>query len=215
MKSIKENIKSFCLLIGILIPLNLSAQNFGYFGKKNYLDVDYVAHSPIVANTFESWENGTGLFGPRLYNHLVSGISLNYAHSFRQNSSFGLEFTYKFQSYFNSTLPAKVGLSTFHIMPKFEFTKAQHVLPLGISHQFGIGYFQIITTYSKDKSTHGIGLMYAIIARKTITKSLFFNYGARYTLNVPLLPTYGSISSFDYQTAFNFVSLEVGMTYAF
>lgn len=106
----------------------------------------------------------------------------------------------------------KTDLTSMMIMPKMEFSSKGGLLPMGIAHQIGFGVRMVkpadkTTHYAlanydnsggqyignavelpaeykyKGAAIRGFTFMYAVNMRSPLTKSLFLNYGIRYTVN--------------------------------
>ncbi len=99
----------------------------------------------------------------------------------------------------------KLNISTITFMPKIEFNSLNSTLPFGINNQLGLGYsntkirknnYKSITyidnqieydsqkIFNPNLKCHGFTFLYAVNVRVPINKSLLFNYGLRYTLNL-------------------------------
>lgn len=221
------------VLIALCTSFVLNAQNFGYLGKKNFIDVKTVSSVPVLANIAYSFSDGDGLIGQWRFGYFNTGIHVSIGRTVKQNIAFSLETGIDFQSYNEneyqdgSSYIQKV--TAYSIMPKIEFASKRYILPLGIHHQIGLGFYNLKNEFifSPDFSLYseplkGITLLYGFMIRTAISKKLFINYGARYTMNYTfgypdfwstVIPYY--MYEHDMQKRFNLVSIDLGLTFAF
>ncbi len=137
------------------------------------------------------------------------------------------------------------------IMPIIEFTNSGGIVPFGLSNQIGFGIytnkplkddyliltqgFPEVTYHDEDKlfdyDTYKIrsySLMYKINLRLPITRSLLFNIGFRYNLNITKFAAFFDNKSDEFGFALadyrdqvrraqitNFVSMETGLSFVF
>lgn len=269
--------KNLIFLFLLAISFNGVAQFSGYYGKKTYVDVAYKFFVPIFGNLKNYGYNKNLNERRDWFNY---GYRLNLSRMVSNQVSIGLEFNQDFAeanfpteayipTYANGYLEnypiygahENIDISTITIMPKIGFN-SRGILPLGITHEFGIGYSitsikerdynyeffydyyffgDPIETYTLtnetngplidfDKTFKGFTLLYGISVKKNITKTLFLNYGFRYTFNwlVGSGNYYGLSSNNDisynqhqlyknirHQRVFNFVTGNIGLTFAF
>ncbi len=220
--------KYFLLLI-VLLPFVGFSQNTGLYGKKTILEVQAMGSMPLVSN----WFNGNGTYykakGTSLVdsrNLLDYGVRVNLARAFSNQVGMGIEFGLERQVlsapeyvdlvYDNSFGPGsynyplrheKLRLQTMTIMPKLEFSSRGNLLPIGLSHQIGVGYTRasiverdylffvennfndsIITPIENglvdyEKFYTGFTVMYQINMRTPVTEQIVVTYGLRYNMN--------------------------------
>jgi hypothetical protein len=219
----KISLLSIILLFGIF---HTHAQNPGYFGKKNVIDFTFIAQSPVFGNI--GYQGGSNQLLKLENGNLVEskdrfdwGFRFNYSHPTKRDFALGIEAGYDYYSvqrnyrsdadYYTNYYFEKLDVKSLSIMPKLEFSNEGGLLPMGISHQIGIGIRMVkpvdkafsyaqtdfyasnvnipITTEGAEylkytgSAVKGMTLMYALNFRTPLTKSLLLNYGIRYTLN--------------------------------
>ena len=126
-----------------------SQDNKGYYGTKCYVSLDSVLSVPVFYNLLNEQSFKSNLFN---YGYRVSA-----AYVIKRNIALGLELGYDFSRIFNvksddilitdvNGLPKiinphydNLGISTFTFIPKIEFTTSNGLLPLGLTHQIGLG----------------------------------------------------------------------------
>jgi len=219
------------LLILSLLIINLSfsqQKNKGYFGKKFYVQIDGLFNIPVFYNLASLGDiehnrvNGTNFENkPHWINY---GYRLSAGFNFRRNIGFGIEIGndrsyvaplpgFNSSSYYNHEI---LNISTFSFIPKFEFAHDNALLPMGLSHQIGIG-MEWSSIINKDYMyNYGFGssnvlysdplaidkpfndiksipsakryvLMYDLTMRNPISKSVFITYGFKYALRASVL----------------------------
>lgn len=210
---------------------NVGAQHFGFLGKKNYLETYAVANSPVAANflynyysVFQDFTENRGPYGLVNYGFFISAgrtLNRNFAISLESGMEF-MSFTLDDGIFFGEDI---YEVNCLNVMPKVEFSRTKHILPVGVSHQIGIGYIRqnfTLTGYedlSYKGEFNGASLMYAAIVRTAITKQLLLNFGMRYNFNV----FFDNYTWYDYQWLYevqlqkrmNFISGQLGLTYLF
>jgi len=209
----------------------LFAQNNGFMGKNNFISADIRVYAPIIyrlstsdVNSVYNKTEGRN-FTPKS-NVLDYGFNLTIGKAMSRN--FGLMLQISSSRYDFAVIDNQYSLnpSEFYndgnyyqvlktnwlrakvttIMPILEFTGSEGLLPLGLSHQIGLGFsknklieddynFLITDTYSQpfiqkenlyDYSKNGIksyAIMYKINMRIPINDFLLFNLGFRYNIN--------------------------------
>jgi hypothetical protein len=224
--------KYFIILIVLFSgSKTVSAQHWGFLGKKNFIEVYAVGNSPVAANffynyysVFQDFSENRGPFG--LFNY---GLYVSAGRTLNRNLALSIESGVDFMSFklddgtfFDED---KYKVNCLNLMPKIEFSRSKHILPVGVSHQLGIGYLRQNFTLSGNDSEvytdhfNGASLMYAAIVRTAITKKLLLNFGMRYTLNY----FFYHYKWFDFlmqseiqsQKRLNFISGQIGLTYLF
>lgn len=145
--------KSILYLVLIGLSFASSAQNSGYFGKKNVLDISFNGQYPLFSNLSILVNNSTNFWhknGSTLeqgYDNFDYGFRFVYMRTVKRNIGVGLEFGYDYFSIqrnqvafgFSYVIPEKIDVSSMSIMPKIEFTGEKELLPMGIAHQIGVG----------------------------------------------------------------------------
>ena len=215
--------KQFIIVLILLAPAFNFAQS-GFFGKKNIVEANIHGNIPVIYNLrlkiFESsggHQSNKGDLNNRL-NWLNYGFSFQDFHYFSNRFGLGLEFALNFQKaavgnaafyYSDDVIVEDLSLNTISIMPKIEIGSLNGILPMGLSHQLGIGYTStkivnknyllkeadVVLTNNHieeigwklldfSKKHKGFSLMYQMNYRLPINKFLFLNYGFRYSINV-------------------------------
>ena len=208
------------VLLMLVLVNQVNAQNPGYFGSKNVVDFSLNGQYNLFSNlgkNFYKFENDKLV---RYKDRVDWGFRINYSRVFKRNFALGIECGYDYyriqprQIYgFSSYSPIDFenwDVKSLNIMPKIEFSTEGGLLPMGISHQIGVGvrlvrvvdkeYHYVLDgngsqpfvlnnaivmpeSYLYKKTAKGLVLMYALHMRTPISKRLFLNYGFRYTLN--------------------------------
>lgn len=220
------------LVVCILFVLKGNSQsNRGYYNSKFYISLDALVNAPILYNfrsnsdTYSKYDKNLNQKADKInYGFRASlGVILkrNFALCLEGGVDFGniyLENSIYHQdsisNLYLNVLHEKLDIQTYSIMPKIEFSVKNSLLPLGLSHQFGIGFnrstlinhdYSSIVTYnssfdnseilmldfnkkyfdfSNQSSTKSYTIMYALNMKSALSKSLLLNYGFRYTLNL-------------------------------
>jgi len=142
--------KTFLFTSLLLVSTILFSQdNKGYYGTKCYVSLESVLSVPVFYNLIKQESFKSNLFN---YGYRVSA-----AYVIKRNLALGLELGYDYSRIFNVTsddvlisdvngLPKiinpyydSLGISTFTFIPKIEFTTLNGLLPLGLTHQIGLG----------------------------------------------------------------------------
>lgn len=142
------------LLLMVFIN-NVNAQNPGYFGKKNVVDFSVNLQNPLFSNLRSRTDDNTrflGLDGSNLRSvndRFDWGFRFNYSRPLKRSFAIGVEFGYDYfsvqrhykqdQNNYYYYYFQKIDVNSMSIMPKLEFSSAGGLLPMGISHQVGIG----------------------------------------------------------------------------
>lgn len=216
----------FALLL--FVPTVGFSQNTGLYGKKTILEVQGHGSWPIITSWFNNQpfykRQGSGLQEGR--NLFDAGVRVGVMHAFTNQVGLGVEYGLEYQNMasqdiielgfqngsFNYTefmdiRHEAIDLNTFTIMPKFEFSSRSNLLPIGLSHQLGVGYTstRIVEKdylYNVNFSTNdslitplgssmldytdrwnGVTVMYQINMRTPITDMIVISYGFRYNAN--------------------------------
>lgn len=219
--------KNFLILLA-LISFNSFGQT-GLYGKKSIIEIQGVGSMPLFYNFFNGnnpmyRKSGTSLVdGSNLFDF---GFRANVMHAFSNQFGLGLEFGVVRQSLsapenirlnyennfsngnnFYAVKHEKLRINTISFMPKFEFSSRSNLLPIGLSHQVGVGFTRVslaerdylfeLSNTGNDSITSnldnglinyeqvftGFTVMYQINMRTPITESVVITYGIRYTAN--------------------------------
>lgn len=228
--------KHLLFAILIVVSYGAKAQNTGYYGKKNYFDFSVHGNFRIFSIFFEDgnylkrtskvsdnlvqkkdiFDFGfRGSYNRMIKNNLAIGIEagLDFQNTAMEYSFYefypqGSEYSYSIQVDYET-----LKMRTFSIMPKITFCSSGSLLPIGISHEIGVGYngtkivkddyvYEIPDNWTSseltaadsskiennyvdyDKNFSSVTLLYGLKFRTPLTKSLLLNYGFRYTLNI-------------------------------
>lgn len=155
--------KTLSLIITLIVfSSNLTAQNTGLYGKRNYVEINSTVYSPMLSWIFR---NGTTYSSNGSSNYLVKKLDvLNYGFHIilgragKKNVAASLEFGCDFANiagpeYFKYSYTQDgyqyedyvyikhemLDIRTITIMPKIEFSNKGAILPVGLNHQIGLG----------------------------------------------------------------------------
>jgi hypothetical protein len=214
----------------ILFIPEFHAQNSGLYGNKNYIEISGLGYYPLFANAFNK-SSYPELKYFKLKNNTLNETKDRFNYGFRVTlgtaikRNFGLAVeggisymniptpvSFRTPNYYYYTVHHEMlDVRTISILPKIEFTKEGGLLPIGLSHQIGFGYFinqivdrdyvyqlvsgqQVLTQQeiatigerfvNTERKYKGYTLLYSFTIRTPITKSIMINYGIRYTLNL-------------------------------
>lgn len=242
----------------------------GYYGKKAFVQVQTLMNYPLVYNLLYNTgyaQRGNSLV--RKNDNFNIGYRVTAGYAVQRNVAFLFEFGQDFSSVYlpdytsvtvNGTYAyvqhEMIDLKTTVFMPIIEFGSSNALLPMGLSHQIGVGFaitnpiekdyvfryydydyyssvngnyqkYSTSTTdpinFNKVTSVKKAVIMYGLSMRSPITKSLFLNYGIKYTLNI------GKYKNFNYQyttedeleeeiyrnRTFSFININIGLAFAF
>jgi hypothetical protein len=219
--------KKFLILLA-LISFSSYGQT-GLYGKKSIVEIQGVGAIPLFYNLFNGSspmyrKSGTTLVDGS--NLLDYGARVNVMRAFSNQFGLGLEFGIERQSlsapqtvsldYVNgfssgtstySIQHEKLRMNTVSIMPKLEFSSRSNLLPIGLSHQVGVGFtrvsisdrdylFELSSTgndsivsdlesglVNYEQVFTGFTVMYQINMRTPITENVVITYGIRYNAN--------------------------------
>lgn len=228
--------KIFFIITFTWLTINAKAQNPGYFNRKNVVEFTAIGQYPFFSNvqamygeTREFNKVKNDQFKP-YRDRFDWGFRIAFNHTFKRNFGAGIEFGYDYFSVqresrmiinnflYSEYFFEKVDAASMMIMPKLEFSNRGSVLPMGITHQIGIGIrlvkpvnktyqyalyeygsaFEIPDEFAyKGGTVKGVTFMYAVNVRTPLTKSLFLNYGIRYTANFMGNPRYVIPTTYD------------------
>lgn len=170
------------------------------------------------------------------------GWRASFGYAIERNFAVGCEFGQYYSSAYVSSDYEMVDVRTTSIIPTVEFATSKALLPMGLSHQFGLGvclssvvdreyvegYFNGIdyAAQIKNQTTLVKGvIMYGLNMRTPVSKSMFISYGFKYTIhflrNYKPSNYYSGDANNDvkqavnWQQRLNFINLNIGLTYAF
>jgi hypothetical protein len=215
----------FLTLFFVILSFQSHGQNTGLYGRKTILEFQGLGSWPILHN----WSsdaiyykaNGSELTEGR--NVFDYGARIALMHAFTNQFGLGLEggierqglaapntvnlsYNSSFGTYTTSSFITHeyLRMQTWTFMPKFEFSLRSNLLPIGLSHQVGVGYARtsiaardyryslfspssdsLLTDISSgfvngDNVYTGFTVMYQINMRTPITERLLVTYGLRY-----------------------------------
>ena len=219
--------KTFLITIA-LISFSSFGQS-GIYGKRTVIEFQGMGTMPIVYNALTGIQQlykqqGTNLVDSR---HVFEfGFRTGISHAFTNQFGLGLEFGFERQvmsapssvrlTYQNGSFSGerifnirheKLRLNTFTFMPKIEISSRTNLLPIGLSHQIGVGYTRasvgerdyllLLENPNNDTITSpietgvinyedtytGFTFMYQISMRTPVTDQLMISYGIRYNAN--------------------------------
>lgn len=232
--------RALIVLLFLAVSLNGTSQYRGYYGKKNIVEfssgIRYSIFNTVLGADYEGSyfkKKGSRLLSTK--NRLDYALRFNYSHAFKGNFAMGFEYSIELG---NIACPENyddlTGTFTYYenlrmqshvFIPKFEFASKSSLLPIGLSHQVGVGfgvtkiaerdylysdgnlssYYQTgasipVTGTVSDHVDYGVSLrslklLYEMHIRTPLTKWLNLNYGFRYNLNVPIGRDFGSPNS--------------------
>jgi hypothetical protein len=222
------------LIVCFLIVLKgYSQSNKGYYNSKFYISLDALMNAPILYN----FRSSSDVYSKCDENLNQKGDKFNFGFRaclgviLKRNFAFCLEGGIDFSNVYSeksiyhedsisgqnlnlNVIHENLDIQTFSVMPKIEFSVKNSLLPLGLSHQFGIGFnrsklvnndYASLVTYQSSLdnsyvliddfnkkyfdfnnqiSTKTFTIMYALNMKTALSKSLLLNYGFRYTLNL-------------------------------
>ena len=138
------------------IGSSVQAQNTGLYGKKISLDLSFGGAMPVINMLNGSmYKSRSGVLVEKLdmFDYSIrTGASYALANNFALGFEFDIEFmnihapTYAYVSYPSggaTSMQMKheaLNMRTMVFMPRFEFTSHSGLLPIGQSHQIGIGF---------------------------------------------------------------------------
>ena len=162
--------KYLIILVFISTTYSLTAQNPGYLGKKNVIEVFTTPSIPLLDIVFGGLSNGNNSYVSDGDNLKVGkdfvdfGYHINFSRALSRNFGVALEIGMDYSSFvpdrpdifylqegtlWEQDYVATEYLDANHerfqlrsnlIMPKIEYSKQGGILPIGIIHQFGFGF---------------------------------------------------------------------------
>ena len=153
-------------LILFFFTLKPYCQTVGMFGKRNFLEINSVNNSPIIANLISSLLTNQTYLNRNRFGLLNTGIHTEYGRVINNNLSLSLELGYdvlRFDFFKDQIFTENIGLTDEYkgkvvindrcisIMPKVSFVGKNGSLPFGYMHQIGIGYFRMSGDLISDK----------------------------------------------------------------
>ncbi len=207
----------------------------GYYNKKNYIKTDFQALFPNIIYNYYNFDLPTSVYNSKLANkkdrfnygfhfsayrilkkRTAVGIELGTDYSdiyLPKNTTFLIEPEYDEIKLENIQI-SKIEIQTYSFIPKIEFVTGNGFLPMGFTHEIGVGTifshivkkdypFNYGEITSNDKTgtlteeyikshlfnydvyaVQNYTLLYALNLKVPLMKYLLFNYGFRYTLNI-------------------------------
>lgn len=244
------------LIVGLTVSFNalLAQDNYGYYGKKNFVDISSSSYFPLLYNLFNydtSYElstSGNSLLERRSKFNI--GVRASIGRAIKSNVGFALEVGYDrfeiYQNVFNDDYTTtqgfyvdrneNVAVNSILILPRFEFSGPNGLLPNGLVHQVGFGvtinkavsknYLLVYDYYSASGSvttggpnadpSEAASLMKAHNLDKS-AKILQFMYGLkmRTPLGKSMMLNYGFRYTLDFGLSVADVGVDNGTNYAF
>ncbi len=256
------------LALGLLLTTSLvfGQDNYGYYGKKTFIDFSSSSYFPILYNLTTS---GAGSELSPSGNSLQSsedwfnsGARVSVGRAIKSNVGLAIEFGYDKFTLGRQVLPSSYNynqtkgiidherfrVNSILVMPRVEISGPNGLLPNGLVHQIGFGLTinslakqnylvlyndgsrsggpngeasdqaDLFKTYDLDKSMKMIQLMYGLKMRTPLGKSLMFNYGFRYTIDLGTIPfelnreLAREIRSYQFR---NLIAFDLGLTLPF
>lgn len=214
------------IFISILfIGSTVHSQNTGLYGKKISLDLSFTGNIPVI-NMLNGpmFKSKSGVLTEKmdlLDYGLRTGVSYALSNNFAVGFEFDMEFMNivapKYVSVFDPVTQWNIETQIRHealstrtlvFMPRLEFTTNSGLLPIGLSHQVGVGFTRTkiiekdydylilensqsldFSTFQEDfydytnKAFKGIAVMYTLNVRTPINKFMMITYGIRYNFN--------------------------------
>ena len=141
--------KSSILVLMVFSSLQVWAQNPGYLGKKNILEVNSIFNYVLFANNESIALDDNNNF-VKQKDHFDFGFQLSYYHTFSKKISFGIRTDRKYYStsiytgnpiwFTGDDLTGhQLKMVNWHFIPTITFNKGIGISPVGISHELGIG----------------------------------------------------------------------------
>ncbi|MGV3632676.1 MAG: hypothetical protein ACO1O6_15840 [Bacteroidota bacterium] len=222
-------------VVASLLTFSASAQFSGYLGKKNLLEAGFNVHIPVLYDFFYIWNNDDDFYkedGGSLssgFDRFNPGVRVGYLRLMGNHFGVGMDFSYDAintrMKFYDPNNPDDYSYSSYEkcenlqyrsltFNPKIEFTNAEGLLPVGISHQLGFGFRFIslvekqylnqytlndgfnYTYVSKQEDYSGYftatnpnrfvykSFNYTLNFRRPLSNHLLINMGFRYSLNI-------------------------------
>jgi hypothetical protein len=139
--------------------LNLGQKNNGYYGRKAFMQIEFLGNNPLFYNLVSEEAETIGY--KRIGNSISeSNDKFNYGFRFstgyavKRNIGILFEFGQDFSTiypkpnplYYNTSYTPKIithemiDVTSTIFIPKVEFASAKSLLPMGLAHQFGLGF---------------------------------------------------------------------------
>lgn len=157
--------KNLTTIVFIVFAQLIFSQNFGFYGKKNLVDLNVSVYTPLIQKWFDDGDNNVHYksSGGNLVDYkdrIEAAYSLSYLRSLSKKMSFGIEIgfqkldvsigEYMGRQVYNSILGytdyesmtgklEDFNCSHMFIVPKFEFSKDDGIFGMGIKNQIGFG----------------------------------------------------------------------------
>ncbi len=210
----------------LFLATTVNAQNT-YYGHKVGIDFNVIGRKPIFKESFEDIIDNNDkpnyrYKGSQLeaYSNFDWGFATGITFFSKQNVSFAAQFTYytsdiAYQEgkYYHDTVndvyydPSDFTLEdmkyrSLTFMPVLSVTSEELIKPIGLTHEFGLGFMKsslvdkdyhykvggkLFTDsanefYDKKHEYSAVCAMYGLKLSKPLTKSIVMNFGLRYTL---------------------------------
>ena len=231
--------KNIVFLLAFVTSFSTTAQTSGYYGKKNVVEFNTGMSLPLFNIFGMSYYNYMKVDGSRMKsgnNYFDFSFRASYMRANVGDFGFGFEYSNIHRNipgatYFNDTIGKymifeKLGTTTHLFMPKLELTTDNGLLPVGLSHQFGIGYGRTSikagehaygTTIHSDLVPKGssipitgtvtnaanfdlvatsLTILYEMHVKVPVSKSITVNYGFRYNVNIGLGSKYVNTNNY-------------------
>jgi len=149
----------FCLFC-FAINITQAQENNGYYGNKAFIQVEGLANYPLFSNLLTNGNYGyvsKGNYLERKRDNFNFGFRINAGYAVKRNIALSFEFGQDYSSvypdeyeyvyddfYGYQVQHEMVDVITNVFVPKIEFGTSKSLLPMGLSHQLGIGF-----SYSK------------------------------------------------------------------
>ncbi len=205
-----------------------SQDNKGFYGSNKFVTIETLISNPLIYN-FRKNSNDYNKYNKDLEqknDHLNYGFratfgmlvkrnvalcfetGIDYANIYTENN---YDYDYNYSNSENTKM-SKLNIQTYSFMPKIEFSSKKSLLPLGFSHQIGLGfcYSKLIdkeypietqTTTSDDYTYDQDGNYIYIPGTTTVNKTTssqtkFYDYE-----NAPMYKTYTFLYALSLRTA--------------
>lgn len=230
--------KKLVFVIVLIASFGSHAQEGGFYGKKNVIEFNTGLSIPLFNILGLRYENYMKTQGGRLKNgnnYLDFAFRGSYMHATKSDFGIGFEYSNIHRNipgatYYNDTTGhylvfEKLGTTTHLFMPKLEFCVDNGLLPVGLSHQIGVGFGR--TTINERESSYGeltqssyvskgssipivgtvdnaanfdlvvksLTILYEMHVKVPVSKRMTINYGFRYNANINLDVDYNNHNS--------------------
>lgn len=225
--------RNLLIISTLLLSLTSYSQNTGLYGKKFCIDIGGSGSFPLFNmrnGEMYKYKGGELVSKIDLFDYsLRTGVSYALAKNFSLGLEFdmdflniaapeSIDFEYTTSSYYYSGTRIKheaLNVHSFVFMPRMSFASKNALLPIGLSHQVGIGMsyskikerdyqYKLLVTpdnlgnipdtadfhnrlYNYDNdAVKGLVFMYSLNVRTPINQFMMITYGFRYEINIGL-----------------------------